>query len=545
MGRITRREWAWALAVSALVVIVSTLPYLAGYMSQTSAWRFCGAVLDLEDYYSHLAKMWQGYRGAWLYRLLFTPEEHDGAYLQTFYVALGHLARVTGLCIPLTYHLTRVVTGVGLLLVAYRFIALFAMGATRRVAFLLATSSSGLGWLVQAVRPTPPGGISPIDFWLMDGNTFFSLFTFPHFSVAIALLLALYTLILRLTETNNRTAGWPKMALAVLFSWGLGIVHPYALLLADLVPALYLAWSAIRQRQLPVLALLTLLLMAVTQLPLLLYDYHIFSAVPVFQAWAAQNITLSPPPIYYLLGYGLVAALAIWGLHSALRASGNTVFLLVWALVAFILAYLPWGLQRRFVEGVHVGLCVLAGYGLTESLLPALARPLRRLARFLHYEPRRLRWLVQALVIVVAALSNLYLVSTYTLAAATRHPSLFHAADEVSAVEWLSIQSEWDATVLASYETGGEVVGLIGHRVVLGHWAETIHLSQKQAEAQAFYATEESFDRAAFLARYGIVFVFHGPRERAMGGFDPAAVPYLEPVFRQGDVTLYRVESEP
>jgi len=44
------------------------------------------------------------------------------------------------------------------------------------------------------------------------------------------------------------------------------------------------------------------------------------------------------------------------------------------------------------------------------------------------------------------------------------------------------------------------------------------------------------------VARYGIVYVFHGPREREMGGWNPAAEPWLEPVFQQGEVTIYRVK---
>lgn len=39
----------------------------------------------------------------WQFRLLFTPETHAGVYCQPFYVALGHLARLVGLGLPLTF----------------------------------------------------------------------------------------------------------------------------------------------------------------------------------------------------------------------------------------------------------------------------------------------------------------------------------------------------------------------------------------------------------------------------------------------------------
>src|SRR5512139_4123375 len=119
MQRVTRQEWVWAIAVTGLVMIISSVPYLAGYLAQTGELRFGGAVLDRADYHSHLAKVWQGYSGEWTYRLLFTPETHAGAYLQTFYVALGHLARLTGLGLSLSYQTARLVCGFLMLLAIY------------------------------------------------------------------------------------------------------------------------------------------------------------------------------------------------------------------------------------------------------------------------------------------------------------------------------------------------------------------------------------------------------------------------------------------
>ena len=550
--RVSRAEWPWAIAVSLAVVAFSALPYAVGYLAQTPGLRFAGGVFDLEDYHSYLARMWQGYRGEWRFRLLFTPEAHEGAYFQPFHIALGHLARLTGLGLPLTYQVARVVSGFLMLLVVYRFIARFVAPVhTRRMAFLLAATSSGLGWLVEMVHSTLPGGISPVDFWFIDAYTFFSLFIVPHFSVAIALLLSTYGVLLRLAGEVDDPSPATAVRLqdgmvVVLFSWGLGLIHPYALLLADLIPVLYLAWRVVAKRRLPARLLVALVLMGLAQAPLLLYDYRVFTTSPVFRSWATQNATLSPPPTYYLLGYGVVALLAAWGVRPALRSSSRVPFLLLWIVAACALAYLPWGLQRRFVEGVHVGLCVLAGYGLVDGLNLVLARPLEWMARLLRYSTRRLRWLAQALILVLAALSNLYLVSGYTLAASARHPALFHTADEVAAVEWLDRNSEWDETVLAAYETGNWIAGTIGHRVVLGHWAETVDHEVKRVQVTAFYgAGTTDLERRDLLDRWGVRYVYVGPLEQALGGFEPAFVSYLEPAFSRGDVAVYRVRERP
>ncbi|MBN1955648.1 MAG: hypothetical protein JW900_11440 [Anaerolineae bacterium] len=545
--RVTRSEWRWAAVVALVVVAFSTVPYIAGHLAQTPDLRFAGAVYDLEDYHSYLARMWQGYRGSWRFQLLFTPQPHEGVYIQPFHVLLGHLARLAGLGLPLTYQVARVGLGFLMLLTVYRFIARFTpAGGARRAAFLLAATASGLGWLVEVICPTPAGGISPIDFWLIDAYVFFSLFIVPHFSAAIALLLSLYDLLLRQVGAAGQSAPqpplWRDILLAVLLSWGLGLVHPYTLLLADLVPALYLAGDAVARRRLPWRPLILLAAMGAAQAPLLLYEYQLFATSPIFQSWAAQNLTLSPPPLHYLLGYGLVALLALWGVRSALRATRRASFLLIWLAAVAVLAYLPWGLQRRFLEGVHVALCILAGYGLAEGLMPALAHPLGRAARVLRYNARRLRWLVQAALLALTMLSNLYLVMTYTAAAATRHPALFHPAGEVAALEWLNGHSAWDATLLAAYETGNWAAGAIGRRVVVGHWAETVNCEAKEARVASFYAAATpDAERRALLEQWNVQYVYLGPHERALGNFDPAAAPYLEAVFQNDDAAIYRV----
>ncbi len=119
MERVTQREWMWAVGMSVLIVAASTLPYLAGYLAQMADWRFGGALLDRVDYHGYLARMQQGYRGEWRFRLLFTPEMHEGVYSQPLYIIPGHLARLGGLGLPLTYQLARLVFAFLMLLTIY------------------------------------------------------------------------------------------------------------------------------------------------------------------------------------------------------------------------------------------------------------------------------------------------------------------------------------------------------------------------------------------------------------------------------------------
>ena len=62
---------------------------------------FGGFLLNPLDGNSYLAKMQQGASGSWRFTLPFTPEPGEGAYLFLFYLALGHLCRLTGAAVDM------------------------------------------------------------------------------------------------------------------------------------------------------------------------------------------------------------------------------------------------------------------------------------------------------------------------------------------------------------------------------------------------------------------------------------------------------------
>jgi uncharacterized membrane protein len=112
----------------------------------------------------------------------------------------------------------------------------------------------------------------------------------------------------------------------------------------------------------------------------------------------------------------------------------------------------------------------------------------------------------------------------------------------VRAVEWLAANSADADTVLSSYIIGGYIPAHIGHRVFWGHWCETADRPGKGLEVRAFFsASTPDEQRRDILRRYGVAYVFYGPREKALGDFDPATAPYLERTFNEGEVSLFRV----
>jgi len=546
VARVDRREWRWAAVVAVLTVALSSIPYAVGYLAQSPDKVFIGAVYDWEDYYSHLAKMQQGVQGSWRYHILFTPEDHPAAFINLFYIALGHLAGAVGLRPVWVYHLARLLCATTLLLTIYAFVAFFVSDReTRRVAYLLACFSSGLGWLVLLVtRSYTLEGITPVDFWFIEMYTFFTVLTFPHTCLAQAAYLVAYAGMVRYMRGDGAWRAWLLAAGAVSV---LSIVHPYSLLPLDCTLALYWVWRWLAGRGASLQRLAGFVGFALLPSPLVLANYRAISSNPVFSAWQAQSTTLSPPPLHYLLGYGLVLALAVWGGVWVVRAQRDEAMpLVLWPLVVAPLLYLPliFNLQRRMIEGVHVSLSALAAIGFIRGLRPAVLRS--RLAGWLArrgYPRPRFGRLIGGLVLALTTPSTWYLLASLSLAAAGGYGPLYHDRSEVAAVLWLGEHTSPDDTVLSSYEIGGYIPARIGHRVFWGHWAESIHLPQKRAEIQQFFSDSRGFDRPRFLSRYGIAYVFYGPRERALGRFDPAAASYLDLAVEQGGVAVYRVTT--
>jgi len=531
---VTCADRLYVAAVIVAALALSTAPYAMGYAAQTPERIFDGAVFDLPDYHTHLGEMQLGLRGEWLHRVLSTPEDHGGALMRTFYIALGHVARCTGLSLPLVYQLARIVFGALFLASAHRFIAAFQPTRTvHRLALALVAFSSGLGWLVQIVAPAGPNGISPIDFWLIDANSFFSIMIFPHFTAAMTLLLEISIRLIEQLEPpalGVSTRGLVACAITALFAFLLTTIHPYAIAIIIGPAMAFGVMQLIRRRGVSARWWWLVSAAMAGAAPVLLYSVIVFIGDPVFQQWAVQNITLSPPPIFYVLGFGLVLVFALLGVRRFVReCSDRAVFVLIWIGVACVMLYLPVGIQRRFAEGLHVPLCLVAAYGL---------------ARLSERMSARVGFVVINFILALASMSNVYMVIGYTTLASMRSEKFFHPADRIAAINWLGAHSSPDETVLASESVGSLIPARIGHRVVLGHWAETVDYGGKHAEVAAFFdATSADVERQATLKRFRVRYVYHGPDERALGTFDPSRAPYLIQTFRVGDVTIYRVES--
>jgi hypothetical protein len=510
--RITSAERRWLLGVAAIVLLLASLPYLVGAAAAGPNRVFTGLQVNPLDGVSYLAKMRLGYEGDWLFQLLFTPEQGQGVFVYTYFIAFGHIARLLGLPLIAVYHAARLLGGFALLWMIYEVIARVTTAIDlRRRAWWIVALSSGVGWLAALL-----GHGDSADLTIPESNTFFLLLTNPHFGLAVALMIGMFIVILELHAFSLR-----RISAVVFLSVALTLIQPCAsVVVYGTAGATLLAlWR--RDKHFPRIPFGITLIAGLITLPLFLHLYGATQADELLRAWSAQNQTPSPPPIDYVLGYGLLWIFAFFGARQAWRRQSDwDVLLLMWILVTLPLLYAPFPLQRRFALGLHVPIGILAAIGLTELV--------------------RARWPRRAL-IGVTLLTPVFIELALFGGAAARDPRIYLTSDEAAALSWLEANAPRDVVVLAAPELGGFIPALAGQRVVYGHPFETVNAEARETQVEDFFAGTS--DRVRLLNAYAVSYIIVGPRERKLGTFDAAPLP-VEEVFASGDVKVYRVQRE-
>lgn len=522
-----------AIIVSLLVLAWITLSYIVAAGITGSDHVFSGFLLNPQDGYSYLSKMHQGWSGSWDFRLAYTAVPGTGTYLFLYYLLLGHIARWTSLPMILVYHLARLVGAGFLLLSLWRFLKNLGLEqGTLTWTFALAAFGGGLGWLAL------PFGVIPSDFWIAEAYPSLSMYSSPHFSLGLALILDL----LVVGSSINRRWIWVAsealllsvispfgviVCLCVLGTWflvecAIGITQAsrsgWRSAAGDLLLS---SWR--RPVQWPGPIVYQALMIAAAGVPMLIYDQWTAMHHPTLVIWNAQNLTPTPPAwdVLLALSPALMAALAAF--RPALARPGYRQ-LLSWVVAVLLVIYLPLSLQRRFMMGIFIPVVGLAGLAVSRWVLS------RR---------RATRWLKVA--IFGLSLPSILLVTMAGLASVAAHdPALVLERSEAESINWITANLPPDALILAAPDTGLMIPALTGRRVLYGHPYETVNAEAERTAVVNFFergiASNQS--TADFLTTRGVDYVFYGPRERLLGPLPPDLP--LSPVLELGSVTIFR-----
>lgn len=535
--RFPLKVWLFAL----LLAIVTSIPYAIGAISAPEGGAYSGAAVVPDgakvDYYSHMAKMWQGARGEWNYQLLFTHEAHAGLpTVQAFYVALGALSKLTPFDFTATYHLLRFILTMAMVLAIWAFAAHFLEDHSERwLVLFFGTIVVGWSWILFFLAPelvTQPER-APIELWLLDAYNLLGAFIMPHFAAAIILqIIAFLTFDKWLHQAKGRS-----IAILTIVLFLDAIIQPYVVLMTFPIFAILTFCHVFVLKTLKIKQALWLVIPAIAHGGIAIFQYLIIAGDPIWVNFTAQNKTLSPPPIYYILGYlPLLIPIAIGWRHigSRIKSDDRWLLPLVWILVVIALLYAPFPTQRRYLLGLQTPLALFAALGWSRVILSRITESWRPFANIPYLTAGAL-----ALVLVLVG-NGLSLMNPKT------QPIAFYSAGDLSAGQWIRESTPPDALILTTFNgNGGKVLALTGHYVFLGHWIETVNFMEKLQEVSQFYdmATDDAW-RQDFLISNGIDLVWYDDTVKAYGDWNPANADYLEQVFAQGDVALFAMKQD-
>lgn len=524
----TKSERAWCLVYALVLAAFTTVPYVLAYAAQAEAWRFTGFVFGVEDGNSYIAKMLLGSGGAWLFRTPYTADPQRGVLAFLLYLLLGKLAQGAALHEQLValFHLFRIAATPLAVLATYRFAAFFLEPVSwRRWATVLATAGGGLGWLVSLAGRGEWLGSLPLDLISPESFGFLAFFGLPHLVLGRALLLG--GLVFYLEAARRPARGWVAGGLWL----ALGLVQPFEVvsayvvvashLLAVLVAAGRTGWRQQLQTWLRPAAQAALI-----PLPIVLYTGLSYLLDPYLQAWSAQNLIASPHPLHYLAAYGLVLVPAVAGGRALIRSRrAESLLPVAWCLSLPVLAYAPVNLQRRLPEGIWVAFATLAAIGLSTWTA----------------ETSRKR--VAPLLLALSMATSVLLLAGGAGIALRPGEPVFRPASEVAAFEWCRAHAQPGSVVLTSYETGNALPAWAPVRVVVGHGPESAGLQGLLPQVSVFFSEgEPDSARVEFLAAHNVSYVLVGPRERALGSWNPGGAPFLTLVYQDSGYELYRVD---
>jgi hypothetical protein len=512
---VSRKEHLEALGWGLLLALVTSLPYLFGYLHSPSEKYFLGFVLNAMDQNTYFMWMSQVAAGELLLRNLYTSIPHDGAMLNLVFLAAGWAGRILG-SLDLAYQLLRLLAVVVLAWSVWLFVATFSSSREhRRWLFLTVVFGAGVGWVWNLYRLWNGdfGGLvtdsellsRPLDLCVPEGYVFYSMLVMPHFALAIGLLL----LTVRCAAIGLAANRLAATATAGLLCFALSFVHPYDVLIVFGLSCGVGGLHALHQRRIRGSVWRHIGLLLLIGSGPVLYNYWILNSNPGMQAWLVQNRSASPAPLSYLAGYGLLllgATLYTIRHRRELGADLSTrQWLYAWLLILPLALYAPIDFQRRLVIGAVAPLAVLS----MLLLLDGLKAP--------RFSARHVRVAALAAVLGLVSLSSVFHWLNSFRKTADHGGELFVQSGMVETLRSIAGTSSRQGTVLARFETGNYVPRFSGKATVVGSRGQTGDFDRLHASTEAFYRGDMSNDQmAAFLDEQRVRWVVIGPHEAAI-----------------------------
>ena len=497
-----KKELGLVLSISAITLLLTHLIIIIAIIKAPPGQSF--QVLFLDDEYSYFAFIEQARQGSFLFKNLYTSMPNAQVLFFPIFLVLGFIERLTNLTHPQTYALARAILGFIMLTASYGFISYFITNVkTRLLTFAFLCFSSGIGWLNILSQPLFPDYVNMFSVLyrttaIPEALTFTLLISHPHFIAAVISMMIAFLFLLRSFEAENQKRALYLAFGGSFFSALAFINHPYDLAILITVP---LAYCFVRRnKKVTTLTLIHFIFPLLTGL----VGIFILRQNSVFSYFAGE-LQLSPPVWYWLILYGLILPLSVGGGIVILknRAKGTYkeyhrwLFLIVWVIVTCFLLYSPISFQRRFIEGAHIPLSLLAGIFIyTVSA---------------KFQNRLYRYILSGAILLILSWQNIaYITDLYNQLLVKNTAGVYQKYSVLSALEWAKSNVPKNSIAFSTPQFAVIIPSYTGLPVVFGHYGNTpyYYALVNEARQEFFSLASEDSRRCRYLHKYAIEYYF-------------------------------------
>ncbi len=509
------------------MVLATSAPYLIDRSRMPAHHQFTWAPpSDTEDFFGYMSWAEQAARGAWLLKIKYTAIPHSGFLFNPFFLLAGWLSALCSCAPGLVFWWIKAVGVVLFFLAFYRYLDFLAVPPFASVAATIFVSATGgFGGLFLFLGFDSHTSGFPADVFMPEVITFWSLLRNPLFPFSLGLLvLSVYWV-----DRATREPGHRRFWLAGSASGILTLLQPYYIpfifTFAVVLVCIRNGWAAIPN----------LVRYFVPLLPCVIYMATLSWLEPVVAKHSARGAMPSPPPIAYLLGFGLPLIIVCIGLLLDRSLIGRYWQLILWVVVASLLAYLPVWFQRKLIFGCQVALSILAGVSLKSIFSRCSSNRITKIGAIA----------CSFLLLPIAMGTPMYWF-IYESGAKGGSPS-FVTDDVMAGLEFLKKNTPADSIVFASNSVSRLIPAFAGNTVIWGHWAMSVDLDERERWAARVFGGDSEWSdeqkRREFWDR-DIEYVFlDGDLRRWMDQNPYMAKVILadaETIFQNASVAIYR-----
>ena len=504
-------------------LFLNNLPYLAGiYRANISDKIFTAApAYNYDDYFVYLSNIESAAQDNLFSKNYYSHTSELNLFFSPHWFLLGQFSKVANLGTIASYHVFRIIFSLFFIAVLWWWLKkIFDTYKKQLLALAMVLFANGLGVLFLSFWPN--SNISPVNLWVAESNTFYSLYYSPLFILSQTLILLIAAIFIRATAGKNKKLLW----LAGLLTLTLGIIHPYDLLIIIPIITFWLIISPnFYKKKIFYLAPIYLAGALASA-----YFYWLLQTDPSASAWNQQNIVSSGNILSYIWGFGLITILWLISFFIIIKKAWYKniyiLFLLLWGSLGWILVYLPVNFNRRLSNGWHIPLVILS--------IVAIKYIYKKLPPILK------GGLIMTISILLIFDTLYYIISNTQI---VYNNQLLYIDQARESIYELVKNTPADSAILTRGIEGNRLPAFSARKVYLGHSMQTWQPEIKNKEVIELWTSQR--DISTWLNSKGIDYIF-ASKEYIPEFYDIkwlATENYIEPIVDNDDFIFYEVKN--